>query len=186
MDTNLETQSFPVAIANGFIEKEETSIVMQCHDRVFHRVTLLDEAGEKLFTAESKGIASWSWRRTVKDASGSHLFDLRKTVGYIRRSKWVVESPSGQEICSLRHISLRQRQALDVVFRNEDDKGNEMVVEVRPKDQGALTTLVNIKGAPVAEIQMTEVNFSLNGRDRSVWKARVAGGVDLTLVSTHF
>jgi LURP-one-related len=185
MDTSLETPSFPVAIADGFIEKEETSIVMQCHDRVFQRVTVLDEAGEKLFTAASKGIASWSWRRTVKDASGSPLYDLRKTVGNAIRSRWVVEGLSGQEICSLRHVSFRRRQALDVVFRNDNDKGNEKMVEVRPKDQGALTTLVNIKGALVAEIQMTEVNTSLNGLDRSVWRARVASKVDLALVSTN-
>jgi hypothetical protein len=158
---------------------------MQCHDRVFKRITVLNEAGEKLFTAGSKGMASLSWRRTVKDASGSPLFDLRKIFGYAIKNKWAVESPSDREICSLRHISFRQRQALDVVVRNEDDKGNEVMVEVRPKDQSALTTLVNINGAPVAEIQMTEVNTSLHGLDRSVWRARVAGGVDVALVSTN-
>src|SRR6266536_4070324 len=141
MDTSLETQSFPVAIADGFIQKGETRIVMQCHDRIFQRVTVLDEGGEKLFTAESRGMASWSWRRTVKDVSVSPLFDLRRIVGYSIKNNWAVESPSGRKICSLRQISFRQRQALDVVVRNEDDKGNEVMVEVRPKDQSALTTL---------------------------------------------
>lgn len=185
METSLETQSFPVAIANGFIQDGETSIVMQCHDRIFQNVTLLNTAGEKKFTVESKGAASWSWRRTVKDASGRPVFDLRKIFGYVVRNRWVVESPSdGREVCTLRHSSSKQRQALNVVVRNEEDKGNEVMVEVRPKDQGALTTLVFIEGAPVAEIQMAEVNPSINERNRSVWRARVAGGVDLALVST--
>jgi hypothetical protein len=43
---------------------------------------VLDEAGEKLFTIESKGMASWSWRRTIRDTSGSPLFDLRKIFVY--------------------------------------------------------------------------------------------------------
>jgi hypothetical protein len=186
MKTSLETQLFPVAIANGFVKKGETSIVMQCHDATFQRVTVLDEAGGKLFTIESKGMASWSWRRTIRDTSDSPIFDLRKIFVYGIRNKWVVESPSGREVCSLRHISFRQRQALDAFVRNECDKGNEVKVEVRPKDQGALTTLVNIKGATVAEIQMTGVNYGLNSLDRSVWEARVASGVDPALVSTNF
>lgn len=185
MKTSLETRSFPVAIANGFVEKEETSIRMQCHDGVFQRVTVLDEAGEKLFAIESKGIASWSWRRTIKDASGNTLLHLRKIFVYGIRNKWIVESPSGREICSLRHVSFRQRQALDVVLQNEYDKGNEVKVEVRPKDKGALTTLVDIKGAPIAEIQLTGFNYGLNSLDKSIWKAQVASGVDLALVSTH-
>ena len=184
MDTSLETPSFSVAIADGFISKGETSIVMQCHDRVFKRVTVLEEGGEKLFTAESKGVASMSWRRTVKDASGSPLFELRKVAGYTFKTKWVVESPDGREICSVRQSSFKQRLALDVVVQNEDDKDNEVMVEVRPKDQNALTTLINVEGASIAEIQMTGVNTSLNGLDRSVWRARVAGGVDRALVST--
>jgi hypothetical protein len=154
---------------------------MQCHDGVFERVTVLNEAGETLFTVESKGIASLSWRRTVKDASGTPLFDLRKVnfYGFYIRSKWVVE------LCSMKHVTFEKRQAVDVIVRNKEDNGNEVAVEVRPKDQKAITTLVNIGGATVAEIQLTEVNdtVKLYG-DRSDWKARVAGGVDLALVST--
>jgi hypothetical protein len=61
------------------------------------------------------------------------------------------------------------------------------MVEVRPKDQKAITTLVNIGGTMVAEIQLTEVNDTVKLRgDRTDWKARVAGGVDLAFVSTMF
>lgn len=182
MDTILGTPSSPFAITDGFAEKGETRITMHCHDRIFQKVTVLNEVGETLFTTESKGMASWSFRRTIKDASGSPIFDLRKILDNPIRYKWVVESPSGDEMCCVRHISFRHRHALDVVVKNEKDKDKEVVMEVRPKDQGALTTLVNIGGIPAVEIQMTEVNLS-QGRDRSVWRARIAGGVDLALVS---
>jgi len=176
MDSILETPYQPIAISDCIINKGETGLIMQCHDRVFGKVTILDEAGERLFTVESKGMASWSWRRTVKDAAGNHIFDLRKIIVYGVRNKWVVDSPSGREICSLRHISFIHRHAIDAVVLNEADKGNEVVVEVRPRDQGALTTMVYLNGCPLAEIQMTEVNYRHNGRDRSVWRARVAVG----------
>jgi hypothetical protein len=186
MDTTLEVQSSPIAITDGFIKKGETSIIMQCHDRVFSRVTVLDEAGSTPFKVESKGMASLSWRRTVKDASGTPIFDLRRVnlYGFYIRSKWVVERPSGRELCSMKHVTFEKRQALDVVVRNEEDNGNEVMVEVRPKDRKAITTQVNVGGAAVAEIQLTEVNDTVKLRgDRSDWKARVAGGVDLALVS---
>jgi hypothetical protein len=43
-----------------------------------------------------------------------------------------------------------------MVVLNETDKGNEVKVEVRPNDQSALTTMVNIDGSPVAEIRILE------------------------------
>jgi hypothetical protein len=60
------------------------------------------------------------------------------------------------------------------------------MVEVRPKDQKAITMLVNIGGKTAAEIHLTEVNDTVKLRgDRSDWKVRVAGGVDLALVRTN-
>jgi hypothetical protein len=153
---------------------------------MFHSLTVLDEAGEKLFTGDSEAsLASWSWPRTVKHISGIPIFNLRKVFGYSVKNKWVVESPSGREVSTLRHVSWSQREALDMVVKNEAYKGNEVTVEVRPKDKSALTTLANIGGAIIAEIQPTEFNdvVDLNDRDRNVWKTRIAGGVDLALVS---
>lgn len=185
MEAILEPPAFPVAIADGFIQTGETRIIMQCHDRVFNDVDVRDESDELLFTVESKGVVSFSWRRIVKDATGTPLFHFRKFFNYGVNRRWVVENPGGHEVCSLRHVSLfRKPHAVDVVVCNEADNGKETIVEVRPKDQAGLTVLVNIRGALVAEIQMTEVNLSRK-RDRSVWKARIAGGVDLALVSAN-
>jgi hypothetical protein len=186
MEMILESQTFPVAIADGFIQAGETTIVMQCHDRIFNDVEVRDESDELLFTVESKGAASMSWRRIVKDATGAPLFHFRKSFKYGVNRKWIVEDPSGLEICSMRHVStFRHFHSVDVTVANQADDGKEAVVNVRPKDQAGVTVLVQIKRATVAEIQMTEVNHS-RLRDRSVWKARIAGGVDLALVSIDF
>lgn len=152
METNLEALSFPVAISDGLIVDEETTITVECHDRVFQSVTVLDEAGQTIYTAEGKGMGSWSWRRTVKDASGRSLFDLRH-FGYGMKNKWAVESPDGREICSLQHVTYmnKERSALDAVVRNEAAKGEEVTVEVRPMDRGALRTMVSIEDTPVTE-----------------------------------
>lgn len=184
METILEPQSFPIAIADGFIQAGETTIIMQCHDRIFKDVEVRDQSNELLFTVDSKGVKSMSWRRTVKDATGTPLFDLRK---FFR--KWGVEDPSGRELCSLRHVAtFRQFKALDVTVLNQADGGKEAVVNVRPKDQAGMTVQVKIRGAAVAEIQMTEANHSRINftEDRSVWRARIAGGVDLALVSIDY
>lgn len=171
-----------------FLVDEETTITVECHDRVFQSVTVLDEAGQTIYTAEGKGMGSWSWRRTVKDASGRPLFDLRH-FGYGMKNKWAVESPDGRKICSLQHVTYmnKERSALDAVVRNEAAKGEEVAVEVRPMDRGALRTMVSIEDAPVAEIRILEANdvVNLQGLNRSVWQARVAGGVDIALVSTN-
>lgn len=184
METILEPQPFPIAIADGFIQAGETTIIMQCHDRIFKDVEVRDQSNELLFTVDSKGVKSMSWRRTVKDATGTPLFDLRK---FFR--KWSVEDPSGRELCSLRHVAtFRQFKALDVTVLNQADGGKEAVVNVRPKDQAGMTVQVKIRGAAVAEIQMTEANHSRINftEDRSVWRARIAGGVDLALVSIDY
>ncbi|EEA21741.1 hypothetical protein TMatcc_008836 [Talaromyces marneffei ATCC 18224] len=185
METILEPQAFPVAITDGFIQAGETTIIMQCHDRLFNDVDVRDQSNELLFTVESKGVNSMSWRRTVKDVTGTPLFQLRKLFKYGVDRKWSVEDPSGLELCSLRHVStFRQFHALDVTVLNQADGGKESAVNVRPKDQVGITVQVKIRGATVAEIQMTEANHShINfTEDRSVWKAHVAGGVDLTLI----
>jgi len=188
MDEDLETLAVPIAISDGTILEGETSITVRCHDRLFRSITVFDEEGEKLYTAESQGMGSWTWRRRVKDASGSPIFDLRH-FGYGIRNKWAVESPSGRELCSMQHVTLmtKERSALNLVVLNEADKGNEVKIEVRPKDRSAITALVNIGGATIAEIRNLESNdvVDLGGLDRSVWKARVAGGVDLALVSAN-
>jgi hypothetical protein len=66
-----------------------------------------------------------------------------------------------------------------------DDVGN--TVEIRPKDRGALSTVVLYQGQELAKILNTEANdvqsLEKKGLDRTVWKAKVNAGVDISLVS---
>ncbi|TVY51649.1 hypothetical protein LCER1_G007037 [Lachnellula cervina] len=185
MNVLLQPPSVPVAISEEPIGKAEASLTMYCHDRTFHNTTVLSEAGEQIFTVESKGSGSLSWRRTVKDASGAHVFNLRH-FGYAFKNKWAVESPSGREIGTLRMVKAlgREHSAFDMVVLNEADKGNEVDFEIRPNDRSALMTTVNIDGSPVVEIRVLESNdvVRLRDKDRSIWEARLAGGVDQALI----
>jgi hypothetical protein len=184
MDTLLVNQATPVIMSGDFTTKGATKLTMQCHDRLFKRVTIFSEIGEKLFTVDSKAMGSLTWRRTLRDISGDALLDLRH-LGWAMKNKWVVESPTGKELCSLKHTEYmgKERSALDILVGND---GKEAFVEVRPNDRSALTTMVNIEGRPVAAIQLVESNdvANLEGLNRSTWEARIASGVDLTLVSS--
>lgn len=188
MEAVLSPPMDPVAITpEPYIQKTETTLIVRCLDRVFKSVTALDaSAGAALFTVTSKGMGSYSWRRNVRDAAEERpLFDLRHT-GFGMINKWAVESPSGRQVATLQHIKYqgKERSDIDAVVLNELDKGNEVKVEMRQKDRSASSTYVNIGNACVAEILHTENNdvVKLNGRDRSVWKVKVASGLDLALV----
>jgi hypothetical protein len=184
MDTPLINQATPVTMSGDFTTKEATKLTMLCHDRLFKSVTIFSGIGEKLFTVDSKGMGSFTWRRTLRDTSGNAILDLRH-LGWAMKNKWVVESPTGEEWCSLKHTESmgKERSALDIFVGNN---GKETFVEVRPNDRSALTTMVNIEGRPVAAIQLVESNdvVNLEGLNRSTWEARTASGVDLTLVSS--
>jgi len=188
MDATLEAPSTPIAISDCSVSKEEVGFSVQCHDRVFKNVTVLDEDGQELFTAESRGVGSWSWRRTVKSkTSGVPLFDLLHPGVLNIKNNWMVQTPDGREMCTLNHVSFmgKERSALDMVLRNEADNGNEITLHIRPQDRSAITTLVTLENTTIAEIRLMESNdvSNLTGKDRSLWKARVAGRVDTAIVS---
>lgn len=157
---------------------------------------MLGEAGETLYTITSKGAGSLTWRRSITDSSGIHLFDLRH-FGYAMKNKWAVETTGGREIATLHHVNGRDEKSsenqnqsdLDMIVKSQSEEGGEGEVrlEVRQVDRGGITTLVYVGDETVAEIRVVEENdvVDLRGRDKSVWKARVAGGVDLAVVSIH-
>jgi LURP-one-related len=163
---------------------------MQCHDRVFKSVTILSSAGDTIYTVSSKGAASFSWRRTVVDSTGEQVFDLRH-LGYAMKNKWVVEDPKGREICTLHHVNAKdekssqnkERSDLDMIVKGEE---GDVKVEMRQVDRAGNMTLLYVGDETVAEIRVVEENdvVDLKGKNRSVWEANVAGGMDLALVST--
>lgn len=172
------------------MNKAETRITMQCHDRLFKSVTVLDtSSGSTLYTITSKGAASFSWRRSVSDSSGTHLFDLRH-LGYAMKNKWTVEDAEGKEVCALHHVNAKDEKSNQNKERSDMDmfiKGVEgdVRVEMRQVDRKGNSTELFVRDETVAEIRVVEENdvVDLRGKNRSVWEARVAGSVDLAVVS---
>jgi uncharacterized protein YxjI len=191
MNSSETPSSKPLTLFPGFTRNSEANITVHCHDRTFKDVDVLDDAsGETLFKVEGKGASSLSWRRTIVSATGTKLFDLRH-FGYAMKNDWAVEDTQGKRICSLKHVSgmaARNRSNIDAVVHGDssaDDVGN--TIEIRPRDGGALSTVVFYQGRELAWILNTEANdvraLEKKGLDRTVWKARVSAGVDVSLVS---
>ncbi|CAD0027745.1 unnamed protein product [Aureobasidium pullulans] len=184
------TSKLPILLP-GFNREEEANITVHCHDRTFKSVDVLDDAnGQTIFRVSSKGASSLSWRRAISDGSGRKLFELRH-MGYAMKNDWAVEDVEGTRICSLKHVNgmmAQNRSNLDAVIHGEsaaDDIGN--TIEIRPRDRGALSTVVQYQGIELATIMNTEANdvtsLEKKGLDRTVWKARINTGVDISLVS---
>jgi hypothetical protein len=180
----LEVCSLPIKISDVPIPNEETSIFIKCHDRLFSKVTVIDENGQELFIGGGPGpMKSWSWRRQVKDTSGLLIFDLRHH-GSAMKNLWTVEGPDGVHMAELKHVSSRRRSDLDMVIANGKGEEDNVVLQIRQKDESAITTRVLFKDSCIAELQLQESNdiSDLSEVDRSSWRVRIAGGVDLAIV----
>ena len=192
METLETTSPKPLVLLPGFTRNEAANITIYCHDRTFKSVDVVDDASrETLFQVESKGATSFSWRRKISSGTtGTKLFELRHG-GFAMKNEWAVEDVDGKRICTVRHVSglaARNRSMLDAVVHGEssaDDVGN--TVEIRPRDRGALTTAVLWNGQELAMVTNTEANdvtsLEKKGLDRTVWKASINAGVDVSLVS---
>lgn len=173
----------------GFICETDVNMTILCHDRIFKFVTIIDDTNDNtLFTVESKGATSLTWRRKVFDASERQIFDLRRQVSTKR--DWAVEDLEGRKICSVRHTDLlaRNRSRLDAIVHGTTVDGieDDVVVEVQPKGRSALSTIVNYEDVQLASIRKAEANdvyfLEKGGLDRIVWKTHVEKGADLSLV----
>jgi hypothetical protein len=185
----LKTPSTVVSIPNTdpSITKTEVSMTMRCQDNLFKKCSVFGESGETLFTVQCPGFwSSYSWRRHVRDASGRHIFDLRR--GYTLvfwATNWILESPKGEVIGRIRHNKTffnLKRSSLNMTFFHD---GTEKV-ELRHVDTIGKKTQVKIDGVSVADIVALENNGYTSwatGNVRGVWKAQIASGVDLNLVS---
>jgi hypothetical protein len=71
-----------------------------------------------------------------------------------------------------------------VVANGKGEKDN-VVLQMRQKDQSGITTQVFFENACIAELLLQESNdiSDLSEVDRSSWKVRISGGVDPAIVS---
>lgn len=194
MDSSPDYSQKPLTLVPGYIRDSATNITIYCHDRTFNSVSIIDDVSPQtpLFKVEGNVTKSMTWRRTILSSSGTKLFDLRH-MGWAMKNDWSVEDTNGKRICSLKHVSgmaARNRSNLDAVVHGEssaDDVGN--TVEIRPRDRGALSTDVLFQGKALAIIMNIEANdvrsLEKKGLDRTVWKAKIEAGVDVSLVSAR-
>ncbi|ETS75976.1 hypothetical protein PFICI_12920 [Pestalotiopsis fici W106-1] len=184
MDISLDSPSPPVNMLRGHVTAESTTFTIHCHDRIFKQVTAVDDSGRTVFRCEGQSYgSSWSWRRKVYDGTGQHLFDLRHNSIDIKNG-WVVETPLKEKVCSLDFTSFWTKGPAAITAKVRTQAGEDVVVRTHPQDHSALTTTLGVDGISFASITKLEDNdvVHMEGRDRSVWKVKVAPGVDLSLV----
>lgn len=183
MDAELRAPTSPVCLKKGNMTEREMVIWVRCHDRHLQHTTIAANDGEKLFYVDGKGAyRSLTFRRPLKDASGQPVFDLGRYATDLKM-RWFVDDPHGHQIAELGHKKFftSKHTAIDArIF------GSGTLVEMRPRDAMASTVYVHIHDATIAEITLhtnnTPQRFGLGRvQDVSVFRVRVAGGVDLTL-----
>ncbi|KAJ6086621.1 hypothetical protein N7467_005535 [Penicillium canescens] len=160
MDAELQAPPTPVCLTEDHMTEQECVVWVRVHDRHLQEITIAGNDGEKLFS----------------DASGRPVFDLRRKMG------WHVEDASGNEIAALRHKKFftPQHTAVDGKILSSG-----ALVEMRPRDAMGITNYVNIGNVTIAEISVHLNNVKkrfVRDRDISVFRVRVAKGVDLSLV----
>lgn len=66
------------------------------------------------------------------------------------------------------------------------DGGEDVAVEMRQLDRGAMTTTLSMMDSTVAEVsEISDNDIVFNqarGKDRTAWRIRVAANIDLTIV----
>lgn len=76
--TVLKSPPSTVSFSSGYLSKADSTFEIVAQDRNLREVTVSGESGSVLYVLESKALfKSWSVRRSLKDASGNHILDLR-------------------------------------------------------------------------------------------------------------
>ena len=184
MASVLESPPVPVSFGSGYIVKGESTLEIQCHDRFFRDAVVIDENGDKIFALEAKDpFTSWSVRRTLRDAMGRPVLDLRHYKSKMKQ--WVVEDPQGRELCTIKDGVLTSRKFTAAHALVPTDSG-QVNVSMRSFDHAGTKTVFEVEGAPIAEMLLTENNdtsfLHKHGLDRTLWKLRVAPGIDMALI----
>lgn len=176
----------PVVMLGDHVTQKGTELTIHCHDRFFNKVTAVDGTGQEVFRVEGMTWGtSWSLRRRAWAEPGhKHAFDLRHESISIKNG-WLVEAPGdGQKICKLVHNSYLTKMHSDINATVRTKAGEEVLVTMRQRDLAATSVTVSVGDETLATIDKFEYNERLFQceRDRSVWKAHVRPGVDLSLV----
>lgn len=185
-DHPVQTATPQLVMLGGYQAQHETTMTVYCHDQAMKKVTAFGEKEKQLFHVEGAAFGtSWSWRRKVFDSTTQeHLFDFRHE-SISLKNPWLIEEKGGKKLCSIAHNAqlTYEHSAVNATVRTQ--AGEDVVVAMRQKDHAATTAHIQIGDSTVAVIYKTEDNDLSplpKGRHRSVWKARIAPGTDLSFV----
>lgn len=183
MDAELHGPPSPVSLLDGYITEQETVLWVRTFDRHLQNTTIATDDGERVFYIEGPGAyQSMSLRRSLKDASANHVFDLRRYPSD-PRMRWFVQDPVGNKLAELGHKKFftSKHTAIDAKILST---GTDF--EMRPRDATGSTNYVNMGNITIAEITLHTNNTTkrfVRDRDLSVFRVRVAKGADMSLVS---
>ncbi|KAI9661569.1 MAG: hypothetical protein M1821_008807 [Bathelium mastoideum] len=174
----------PVSFGSGYIVKEDCTLEIRCQDRDFREALVTDENGSQVFTLQGKApLASWSVRRSLKDASGNPVWDLHHNQSKL--NQWSVDDPQGKELCTIKNDVPGRDKITAMQARVGSDMG-EVTISMQSFDHAGTRTVFEVEGATIAELHLMENNdlsfLKWRGLARSVWKVRMAGGVDMALI----
>ena len=163
---------------------------MRCHDRHFRDTVFLDASSEStIFALDCPGLfTSWSMRKTIRDAAGLQVLQIRHVSTSIVEN-WIVEDALGKRICTAKGSKEAKSGATVIEARVEGGEGEieGFGIEIRSGDHAGTETVFRVDGVVVAEMLLvTNNDLSLLGRrglDRSGWKLKVKAGTDLALVA---
>lgn len=179
----LQRPTVQISFGSGHVTKEETLLTIQCHDRFFRDAEVFNEDGDKLFTLTGKELfTSWTLRRTLADASGEAILDVRHTKTSVK--DWVVEDSQSKELCTVQDGT--NSQNFTDIHARVPTKAGKAAVSMRSFDHGGSTTAFEVEGVTIAVMHLIENNdmqlLHRKGLDRTAWKLRIAGEVDMALV----
>lgn len=173
---------------DGYTLATDCEMEMRCHDRHFRDTVFLDASSEStIFALDCPGLfTSWSMRKTIRDAAGLQVLQLRHVSTSIVEN-WIIEDALGKQICSVKGSKEAKSGATVIEAKVECGEGEGLGIDVRSGDHAGTETIFRVDGVVVAEMLLvTNNDLSLLGRrglDRSRWKLKVKAGTDLALVA---
>ncbi|PKY05179.1 hypothetical protein P168DRAFT_234645 [Aspergillus campestris IBT 28561] len=189
---HLAPPPYPIAIRPERIAPRETELTVQTAPEPWHTLdyTVAYE-GVTVFTVRGRPW-SLSQRRTFFDTTGLPLFELR--------GSWYDSSRLDLRLPGTRHSILHARLRVEIrapraeiTFKNAGVdcgvNGPEVKLEVKDHDLDNMVHVVVLGGRNIAIIQrVTDSRELTEGqrlpfRLRPKWRARVAAGVDLSLIA---
>jgi len=187
-DVHLSQPAVPVTCDSSHISKTETTITFRCHDRHFRDAVACDEDGKTLFTLGADSLwTSWSLRRTLRSAADNkHILDIRHHNS--RAREWVAEDPQGYQLCMAKDSVSKVGRATSIQAQvvAKEVVGGHVTVDMQSFDRAGTRTVFLVEEVAIAEMVIVENNdlmfLGTRGLDRSVWKTRLAAGIDVALI----